>query len=151
MTDTNAAGGVLGLVDRGIRVLNSIPYSLIAIVARAATASVFWHSGAQKLSDWNATLALFADEYRVPLLPPHVAAYMATSLELGGSVLVLAGFLTRAATIALLCMVAVIQIFVYPNAWPDHIQWLAFMFVLVARGPGSISIDALIWSRVRRR
>jgi putative oxidoreductase len=79
----------------------------------------------------------------VPVLSPVVAAYLAASLELGGSVLILAGLVTRASVVALLGMVLVIQIFVYPNAWPDHIQWLAFMFILVARGPGAISLDAL--------
>ncbi len=145
---TNPSFVAVRLVDRATGLLNAIPYSLIAIIARTATFSVFWRSGTQKLLDWNATLALFADEYRVPVLSPHLAAYMAASLEIGGSVLILLGLLTRAATLALLGMVAVIQTFVYPSAWPDHIQWLAFMFVLVARGPGRISIDALIWPRL---
>jgi putative oxidoreductase len=127
--------------------LNAIPYSLIALVARAATFSVFFRSGLQKLSDWNATLLLFQNEYRVPVLPPHLAAYMAASLELGASTLVLLGLLTRAGVAALLGMTAVIEIFVYPMAWPDHLQWLAFMLILLARGPGTISVDALVFSR----
>jgi putative oxidoreductase len=123
--------------------LDAIPYSLIALLARLATFSVFFRSGTQKLSDWNATLMLFANEYKVPVLPPGVAAHLAAGLELGGSVAILLGLLTRASVAALLGMVLVIEIFVYPGAWPDHIQWLAFMFILLARGPGAISLDAL--------
>ena len=129
------------------RLLDKIPYALIALVARLATFSVFFRSGSQKLADWNATLALFQNEYRVPLLPPHLAAYTAASLELGCSTLILVGLLTRASVLALLSMVLVIQLFVYPEAWPDHIQWLAFMFILLARGPGQLSLDAVIARR----
>jgi putative oxidoreductase len=133
---------------RGLRLLDRIPYSLIALAARAATFSVFIRSGLQKLSDWNSTLLLFVNEYKVPLLPPHMAAYLAASLELGGSTLVLIGLATRLSVLALLGMVAVIQLFVYPNAWPDHIQWFAFMLILLARGPGTISLDCLVASRL---
>jgi len=133
------------VIARAIGLLNAIPYSVIALIARAATFSVFWRSGTEKLADWHATLLLFVNEYHVPLIPPHVAAYMAASLELGGSVLVLLGLATRLAVCLLLGMVLVIEIFVYPMAWPDHIQWLAFMFVLLARGPGALSLDALIF------
>lgn len=140
----------VALAGRAIGLLNSIPYSAIALVARAATFSVFFRSGLVKLDDWNATLLLFENEYHVPVLPPHVAAYMAASLELGGSVLVLLGLATRAGVLALLGMILVIQTFIYPQAWPDHIQWVGFMFVLLARGPGAISLDALIARRLRR-
>jgi putative oxidoreductase len=131
-------------LTRAINLLNRIPYAVIALVARAATFSVFIRSGTQKLSDWNSTLLLFQNEYRVPLLPPHLAAYMAASLELGCSVLILLGLATRLCVLALLGMVTTIQIFVYPMAWPDHIQWLAFMLILLARGPGAVSLDVLL-------
>jgi len=133
-----------GVLARPIELLNAIPYDVIALIARAATFSVFWRSGTQKLSDWPSTLMLFANEYHVPVLPPHVAAYIAAGLELGCSVLVLIGLLTRLGVFLLLGMVLVIQLFVYPSAWPDHIQWLAFMFLLLARGPGRLSLDELI-------
>jgi putative oxidoreductase len=131
-------------IDRGRALLNGIPYGALALVARGATFSVFFRSGLQKLSDWNATLMLFENEYHVPVLPPHLAAYMAAGMELGLSSLVLVGLFTRAASLGLLGMVAVIQLFVYPEAWPDHIQWLAFMAFIIARGPGPISLDALL-------
>ena len=135
------------LLQTIVQRLNAIPYSVIALIARAATFSVFFRSGTQKLSDWSATLMLFQNEYHVPILPPNLAAYLAASLELGGSTLVLVGLFTRASVTALLGMTTVIEIFVYPMAWPDHIQWLAFMFILFARGPGRISLDALLFGR----
>ena len=133
--------GIIGLLD-------NIPYAVIAVISRLATFSVFFRSGSQKLADWSATLALFQNEYRVPLLPAHFAAYTAATLELGCSTLILVGLLTRLSVVALLCLVLVIQVFVYPSAWPDHIQWLAFMFILLARGPGELSLDALIARRL---
>lgn len=145
-----SAKSPLALADRAIGLLNAIPYSVIALLARAATFSVFFRSGTQKLSDWNATLMLFENEYHVPVLPPHLAAYMAAGMELGGSVLILLGLATRLSVVALLGMVLVIQTFIYPEAWPDHIQWLAFMFILLARGPGRLSIDAQIAGHARR-
>jgi putative oxidoreductase len=135
------------LLQATVRRLDSIPYSAIALIARAATFSVFFRSGSQKLSDWNATLLLFQNEYHVPVLPPTVAAYMAASLELGASTLVLVGLCTRLGVVALLGMTTVIEVFVYPGAWPDHIQWLAFMFIVLARGPGKISLDQLLFGR----
>jgi len=137
------------VLKRGLRLLDRIPYSVVALVARCATFSVFFRSGTQKLSDWNATLLLFQNEYRVPLLPPDFAAYTAASLELGCSVLIFIGLFTRLSVMALLGMVAVIQTLVYPNAWPDHIQWLAFMLILLARGPGPISLDSLLARRLQ--
>jgi len=128
-------------IERQVQRLNAIPYSLVALIARAATFSVFFRAGSQKLADWPGTLYLFANEYHVPLLAPDIAAVMAATLELTGSTLVLLGLVTRVAAFALLAMVAVIQIFVYPSAWPDHIQWLAFMSILIARGPGKVSVD----------
>ncbi len=141
---------IVGLVRWCRGRLDAIPYSALALVARAATFTVFWRSGTVKLDNWASTVSLFKYEYSVPLLAPDIAAHLAAGLELGGSVLVLIGLLTRLSALALLGMVAVIQIFVYPNAWPDHIQWLAFMLLLVARGAGIVSVDALI-GRIRRR
>ena len=131
-------------IRAGVGALNAVPYDVIALVCRAATFSVFIRSGTQKLSDWSSTLLLFQNEYHVPVLPPAFAAYMATTLEIGCSSLILVGLLTRVSTLLLLGMTLVIQIFVYPDAWPTHIQWLAFMIVLVLRGPGRLSLDAVI-------
>lgn len=131
--------------------LGRVPYSALIVVARVATFSVFFRSGLVKLDDWNATLMLFQNEYKVPVLPPEWAAPLAASMELGLSSLVLIGLFSRLSALGLLGMVAVIQIFVYPTAWPDHIQWLAFMVFIVFRGPGAISLDHLIWKQVDKQ
>jgi putative oxidoreductase len=141
LTVPSRVAGIIQLLDR-------IPFAVIALIARLASFSVFFRSGSEKLADWSATLALFQNEYRVPLLPAHFAAYAAATLELTCSTLILVGLLTRLSVVALLCLVLVIQVFVYPSAWPDHIQWLAFMFILLARGPGELSLDALIARRL---
>jgi putative oxidoreductase len=139
-----------GVIERGRAWLDAIPHSALAVAARLATFVVFWRSGLVKLDDWSGTISLFQDEYKVPLLAPQLAAYMATAMELGGSSLVLLGLGTRVVTLLLLGMVTVIQLFVYPSAWPTHIQWVAFMLILVARGPGTISLDALLCRWVKR-
>ena len=140
-----------GPIATVLRALERIPYSCIALAARAAAFIVFWRSGSVKLDDWAGTLSLFETEYKVPLVPPHIAAYLAAALELGGSVLILAGLATRAVALAFLGMIATIQVFVYPEAWPTHIQWVAFLLILVARGPGLISLDGLIARFVAKR
>ena len=136
---------------RVLSALDAVPFSVLILIPRAATFSVFIHSGLQKLSDWNATLMLFQNEYHVPILPPVVAAYMSAGMELGLSSLVLVGLFSRLSVLGLLGMVSVIQIFVYPEAWPDHIQWLAFMIFILCRGPGAFSLDAVIGGYLARR
>jgi putative oxidoreductase len=123
---------------------------VLALPLRLAVATVFWNSGMTKLADWNATLALFTDEYQVPLLPPELAANLALTIELTTPVLLVLGLLTRPVVLVLLGMTAVIEIFVYPQAWPTHIQWAAMLLVLLCRGAGAFSLDALIerlWGR----
>ena len=132
------------------RQFDRVPYAVLALPLRFAVATVFWNSGMTKLADWNATLSLFTDEYRVPLLPPELAANLALATEVTTPVLLALGLLTRAAALVLLGMTAVIEIFVYPQAWPTHIQWAAMLLVLLCRGAGNISLDALIqriWAR----
>ncbi len=84
---------------------------------------------------------LFADEYRVPLLPPDVAAHLATYAEHLFPILLVLGLLTRLSALALLCMTLVIETFVYPDAWPTHLSWAAILLPLIARGGGTISLD----------
>lgn len=123
--------------------LDAIPYWLLAIPPRLAVATVFWNSGQTKLADWNATLDLFETEYKVPLLPVPVAAHLAASIELSMPVLLVLGLLTRPAAAVLLGMTAFIEIFVYPLAWPTHIQWAAMLLFLLCRGAGAVSLDHL--------
>ena len=106
-TDQASGSALVASLQAIVQKLNAIPYSVIALIARAATFSVFFRSGTQKLSDWNSTLLLFQNEYHVPVLPPNIAAYMAASLELGASTLVLVGLCTRVSVTALLGMTAV--------------------------------------------
>ena len=130
--------------------LDRVPYAVLALPLRFAVATVFWNSGMTKLADWNATLSLFTDEYQVPLLPPELAANLALAIEITMPVLLVLGLLTRAAALLLLAMTAVIEVFVYPQAWPTHIQWAAMLLVLLCRGAGNFSLDALIqrlWAR----
>ena len=133
--------------------LDRVPSAALALPLRFAVATVFWNSGMTKLADWSATLSLFADEYRVPLLPPELAANLALAMEVTTPVLLVLGLLTRAAALLLLGMTAVIEVFVYPQAWPTHIQWAAMLLVLLCRGAGHLSLDALtqrIWVRSQR-
>ena len=100
-----------------------------------------------KLANWDTAVALFVDEYKVPLLPPELAAYLAISIELTMPVLLVAGLFTRFAALVLLGMTTVIELFVYPQAWPTHLQWAAMLLVLFCRGPGRLAIDHLLWRR----
>ena len=134
-------------IERVRRWLDGFPYALLAIPLRLAVATVFWNSGMTKLANWNTAVALFTDEYPLPLLPPEVAAYVAATIELTAPVLLILGLLTRPAAAVLLGMTTVIEIFVYPQAWPTHIQWAAMLLVLLCRGPGMLSLDHLLWRR----
>jgi putative oxidoreductase len=139
---------LFALIDRAIGLLDRTPYALLALPLRAGAAAVFWNSAMSKLANWDTTIELFTDEYKVPLLPPELAANLALSIELTTPVLLVLGLLTRAAALVLLGMTAVIEIFVYPQAWPTHIQWAAMLLVLLCRGAGWISLDHLIWPRL---
>ena len=130
--------------------LEAVPYTLLALPLRLAAATVFWMSGTTKLANWDTAVALFTDEYRLPLLPPEWAAYMAASIELSMPVLLVLGLFTRPAAAALLAMTAVIEIFVYPQAWPTHIQWAAMLLVLLCRGAGALSLDHWVWRKLGR-
>ncbi len=135
------------LIGRVLRWLDAVPYSVLAIPLRFAVATVFWNSGMTKLANWDTAVALFVDEYKVPLIPPEIAAYMAVSIELTTPVLLVLGLLTRPAALVLLGMTTFIEVFVYPLAWPTHIQWAAMLLVLLCRGPGNLSIDHWLWRR----
>ena len=147
MAKPESRSAAFALAGRLLRALDRVPYTLLALPLRAAVATVFWNSGTTKLANWDTTIALFVDEYQVPLLPPEVAATIAASIELAAPVLLVLGLLTRAASLVLLGMTAVIEIFVYPQAWPTHIQWAAMLLILICRGPGKLSIDHLLWRR----
>jgi putative oxidoreductase len=136
------------IVLRAIEWLEAIPYTLLAIPLRLAVATVFWNSAMSHLANWQTTLYLFETDYSLPFLPPHPAAYTAVSIELSTPVLLVLGLLTRPAALVLLGMTTVIEVFVYPQAWPTHIQWAAMLLVLAARGPGKLSLDWVLRRRI---
>ena len=136
------------MIGRVIRWLDSVPYSVLAIPLRFAVATVFWNSAMTKLANWETAISLFTEEYKVPLLPPELTAYMAATIELTTPVLLVLGLATRPAALVLLGMTTVIEVFVYPQAWPTHVQWAAMLLVLLCRGPGTLSLDHVIRQRL---
>lgn len=141
-------------------------HDAIALLARVSMASTFWLSGQSKVeglvldpiglqAQWGiprvseGALELFRTEYRLPLLSPELAAPMAAISEHVFPLLLLVGLASRLSALALLGMTAVIQLFVYPGAWPTHALWATCLLYLVTRGPGKLSIDQLIARRWR--
>ena len=131
--------------------LDRVPLSLHQLLFRLAVAGVFFRAGLTKVMSWEPTVALFRDEYRVPLLPPEVAAVMASTFELGCSLLLIVGLATRLATLPLLGMILTIQLFVYPQAWPEHLVWASILLFLLTRGAGSIALDRVLSGAVAPR
>lgn len=134
-------------IVRLVRWLESVPYTLLAIPLRMGVATIFWNSAMTKLANWDTAMELFRDEYKLPVLPPEVAAYMAVSIELSAPVLLMLGLATRPVAFLLLGMTTVIEVFVYPQAWPTHLQWAAMLLVLLCRGAGHWSLDHLLSRR----
>ena len=150
-----------GWVLSAIGWLRRIPNSLVALLARFSIAAVFWNSGQTKIEGlvinlvngelqlgWprlsDSAVALFLDEYRLPLLSPALAAPLAAIAEHVFPVLILIGLATRFSALG---MTIVIQIFVYPGAYATHGTWAALLLYLTARGPGAVSIDHWIAGR----
>ena len=150
-----------GWVLSAIGWLRRIPNSLVALLARFSIAAVFWNSGQTKIEGlvinlvngelqlgWprlsDTAVALFQDEYRLPLLSPALAAPLAAIAEHVFPVLILIGLATRFSALG---MTIVIQIFVYPGAYATHGTWAALLLYLIARGPGAVSIDHWIAGR----
>ncbi len=130
-----------------VRLAERFPSWLLGLIIRVGVADVFWRSGQTKVSGWHVTqttIQLFRDEYKVPLLSPEIAANLAALQEHLFSVLLVVGLASRLSAFGLLCMTAVIEIFVYPENWPDHLLWAGALLYVVARGPGGLSIDSLI-------
>ncbi len=146
--------------------LERIPHGFIALLARVGIGATFWLSGQTKIEGlvldpigrhvqlgWphisEGALELFRSEYRLPFLPPELAAPMAATAEHILPLLLVLGLGTRFAALGLLGMTLVIEVFVYPDAWPTHAVWAACLVYLAARGPGALSLDHLFWRRRR--
>lgn len=147
MTQASTAGrasALYALYGRFAALGGMIPDAPIRLAMRLAVAAVFFNSGLLKVNSWELTLLLFRDEYDLPVLPTVLAAQLATAMELAVPPFLAAGLLTRLATLPLLGMVAVIQAFVYPQAWPEHLLWASILLFVLARGPGAWSLDRLL-------
>jgi putative oxidoreductase len=124
--------------------LGRVPLSLHQFLFRLAIAGVFLRPGITKIASWESTVTLFREEYRVPVLSPEIAATLAATFELGCSTLLVIGLATRIATLPLLGMIMTIQLFVYPEAWPEHLVWSSILLFLLTRGGGKISVDHVL-------
>lgn len=124
-----------------------LPSSLILLVQRLGIAAVFFMSGRTKVDGLltvnESAFELFRYEYALPLVPPEAAAYAATYSEHIFPLLLALGLFTRFSATALLVMTLVIQVFVYPDAWPTHLSWAGLLLPLVAFGGGKLSLDRL--------
>lgn len=130
------------------RLTRTLPDAALLLIARVAVAAVFFQSGRTKveglLSIKQSTYDLFVAEYALPVIPPEWAARLATGAEHLFPVLLVAGLCTRWSALALLGMTAVIEIFVYPLAWPTHLTWAALLLPLIVHGGGRWSLDRLL-------
>jgi putative oxidoreductase len=146
------------LLSAAIALMQRIPHSLIALLARFSIAAVFWSSGQTKVQGFalnfvsgefqfgwprlsTSAVDLFRDEYKLPLLPPELAATLAATAEHALPLLLLLGLATRLSALGLLGMTLVIQTLVYPGAYATHGTWAALLLFLISQGPGRLSID----------
>jgi len=146
MSSAESRRGWRGRWTQGCRLLErSVPHTLLALVCRVAMAGIFLQSGRTKVQGWltvtDNTVALFATEYKLPVLPPELAAHLATYAEHLFPLLLVLGLFTRLSALALLLMTLTIQLFVYPDAWPTHLSWAAALLYLVTHGAGPVSAD----------
>jgi putative oxidoreductase len=134
--------------DAVVGELERFPLAVLQLMFRVGVGGVFWNSGQVKIASWQVTLALFEQEYKVPVLSTELAAQLATAVELTCPVLLVLGLAARLATLPLLTMTFVIQVFVYPEAWSQHLVWASMLLFILTRGPGPISLDRMIARRV---
>lgn len=144
MMSTTHQPGPIGQLAALRASLGRFPRPIIEVMARVAVAAVFFKSGLTKIASWETTVGLFAEEYQVPVLPPEIAAYLATAAELICPFLIVVGLFARLGAAALLAMTIVIQLFVYPASWAEHLTWASILLYVVTRGPGVISIDHFV-------
>jgi putative oxidoreductase len=147
---------MMNLVLRAINLMERLPYSSVALLGRLAIGLVFWNSARTKVEGWDVfhvnegTLQLFTDEYKLPLIPPYLAALMAQLAEHTFSILIIIGLATRFSALALCLMTLVIEIFVYPDAYVLHGTWATILLMLVKFGAGNLSVDQLIAQYFKR-
>jgi putative oxidoreductase len=127
-----------------VALLDRFPLAILQLMMRVSIGAVFWNAGLTKIASWQTTVVLFRDEYRVPVLPPELAADMATTVELTCPVLLFLGLAARLATLPMLAQTLVIAVFVYPEDWIEHLTWAAMLLFILTRGPGPVSLDRLL-------
>lgn len=136
------------LFNQANDLMGRIPQDIVSLALRIFPAMVFFQSGRTKVegifSIKESTWFLFEHEYALPLIPSNLAAVLATTAEHLLPILMILGLATRLSALGLLAMTAVIQIFVYPDAWVTHGLWAAALLAVVARGPGALSLDHLL-------
>ena len=120
------------------------PLSLLEFGMRLAVGATFFRSGMNKYQSFDTAITLFRDEYRLPLLPPEIAATMGTTVELCAPVLLVLGVFARFGAAALLFMTFTIQFLVYPENWPEHLMWASILAYVLSRGAGALSIDRVV-------
>jgi len=142
---------LIARIDALRRAGRRFPLSLLEFGMRLAVGATFFRSGMVKYQSFDSAIALFRDEYRLPLLPPEIAAYMGTTVELSAPVLLVLGVFARLGAAALLVMTLTIQFLVYPDNWPEHLMWASILAYVLSRGPGALSIDRIIALRLFAR
>jgi putative oxidoreductase len=140
--------GLLARLDRPRAAARRFPLSLIEFGMRLAVGATFFRSGLLKYESFDTAIALFRDEYRLPLLPPELAAILGTAVELSAPVLLVLGVGARFGAAALLAMTLTIQFLVYPENWPEHLMWGSILAYVLSRGAGKLSIDRLVALRL---
>lgn len=148
-TPISVSRTIYRLHDSVVEWTAALPLSIVQLASRVAVAEVFWQSAQTKLASWPVTLQLFSFEYRLPLLDPGLAALMATAAELSGAAMLGFGLLARLASLMLLGVVSIIQIFVYPDHWAEHLMWTSLLLLVLSRGAGVFSVDHLVSRRIR--
>jgi len=145
--------GMLGGIGERVsdiyeKLSHAVIFGLALLMTRIGVGLIFWKSGHTKVDgDYNVTditVLLFREEYKVPVIPAELAATLATYMELAMPLLIWAGLATRLSALALFGMTFVIQFFVYPNLWHDHIFWAGALLILIAKGPGLFSLDQFV-------
>jgi putative oxidoreductase len=145
----NSSNGLRGTWNTLAEGLNKVmTHDALALVNRVAIAAIFFLSGRTKVDGWltvnDSAYTLFRDEFKLPLIPPEVAANAAAWAEHLFPVLLVLGLFTRLSALSLLGMTLVIQVFVYPDAWPTHLSWAGLLLYLVGRGGGRLALDQLL-------
>jgi putative oxidoreductase len=127
------------------RLTRIVSHDALALATRVGVAAIFFYSGRTKVEGFltvtDSAYELFRTEYKLPFVPPEIAAHLAAYSEHLFPLLLVLGLFTRLSALALLGMTLVIQVFVYPDAWPTHLSWAALLLYLVGRGGGRLSLD----------